>query len=677
MNKGKVLFGLSKIKGDQSESNSPKLRDRMKKVRWYQGITIKLITSFIIPILFVIVIGYVSYDRAADAIIKNYKASNLQALNMTGDYINFGLKSVKATASQYILDSNNEKYFYGQLNSNQVNFNMKGKEIKEIIKTKIMWDEFLANIHFLSDHIDNTISTAYKPGSGLYQKFIDSEAMKPIKADSDGAYWVGKDEEFDQLLGVDSEDYIIRYAQNFVDGKALVLLDIKSATIQEIIDGLDFESGSIVSFVTPDGNELFNSKDSNLKPDFDKEEFFIQSQNSKNTFGSSSDVPYNGSNYLYLYSKVGDTGIMLCALIPEANILKKVDSIKHVTLILVLIACIVAVLIAGFTSAGILGIIHNFIRHLGKVSKGDLSVRLKTKRKDEFLLLSDGINDTIENMNGLIKKIVTQSSSVTESSVQVKEASEVFTSSNKGITTAINEIQQGVEQQAEESQNCLNQMDNLSRKIELMNGKTSEISIITQETKQSITQGVDSMHVLNAKAQSTTEITSQIIKNIQILENKSTKISDIIGTINNIATETNLLSLNASIEAARAGEAGRGFMVVAEEVRKLADQSAHSVHEIEELIQDIQVQTKEAVIIAKEADGVVKEQEDAVGHTESSFKDINRNVEKLIKNVGSILNSIHDIEQSRIDTLTAIENISAVSQFKAKMECYNKVRCIT
>lgn len=150
--------------------------------------------------------------------------------------------------------------------------------------------------------------------------------------------------------------------------------------------------------------------------------------------------------------------------------------------------------------------------------------------------------------------------------------------------------------------------------------------------------------------------------NINVLESKSKSISNIITTINKIAKETNLLALNASIEAARAGNAGSGFMVVAEEIKKLADQSVDSVREVEKIITDIQQQTKDTVKIVMEAEDVVKEQEEAVNQTEEAFASLNRQVENLIDNVGMFFDSVKVIEDARKGTLASIENISAVSE---------------
>lgn len=374
------------------------------------------------------------------------------------------------------------------------------------------------------------------------------------------------------------------------------------------------------------------------------------------------DVIWQGKNYLFLYKKIGTSGAMVCALIPQETIVSQVSGIKQITILLVLLSCVIAVLVGLKISMGIQGIIRYIIEELRHVSEGDLTVQLAVNRKDEFLTLSNGINEMISNMRALIEKVKVQSSSVMESSQQVRDSSEVFSHATKEITTAINEIQLGVNQQAGDAENCLIQMDDLSGKIELINGKTREINKIANETKESIQQGITTMRTLSSKANSTSEITSRIIQNIEMLEEKSQSISKIVATINGIAEETNLLSLNASIEAARAGEHGRGFAVVADEIRKLADQSVDAVHDIEELIGSIQIQTQEVVLIANEAESVVTEQESAVHDTEKSFDDMNHHVEHLVNNVDMILENVQNVEHAKIQTLTAIENISAVSQ---------------
>jgi methyl-accepting chemotaxis protein len=627
----------------------------------------KLILSFLISVSFVIIIGSVSYNKASKAIIENYDASCQQAIDMTGEYISFGLESAESTAMQYSIDTKIQNYLYGIYNEDPVELYNINKDITSSLLARQASDQFIENIHMMSSSIERNMSTSGIFISGLFKEFSESAAASGLKDGTNASYWIGKDEALDQRLSLDTDAYAMRHIKSFNNGEAIIIIDISTSSLQAILERLDFGKGSIVGMVTSDGREFINSSEVNTAEGnsseviLGQEEFYKSSVQSEDISGSEN-VTYQGDNYLYLYSKVGDTGVTICALVPEETLLQKINSIKNLTILLVFIASILAIIIGVLMATGIQHIIQHIIGELKKISQGNLTVKLKVKRKDEFLVLAEGVNDTIDNMRGLIERVFKESASVTKSSLQVRKSSEVFSRATEGITEAINEIQTGINQQAQDSENCLVQMDGLSNKITLVMGKTNEISLIAKDTKYSIKQGVDTMQTLNSKANSTTEITQQIIHNIETLEEKSKSISKIVGTINSIAAETNLLSLNASIEAARAGAAGSGFKVVATEIRKLADQSVQAVHEIETLIKDIQKETKAVVITANQAETIVMEQGVAVGDTEKSFSDMNDHVERLIENVAMILDSIHTMEESRANTLAAIENISAVSQ---------------
>jgi methyl-accepting chemotaxis protein len=171
-----------------------------------------------------------------------------------------------------------------------------------------------------------------------------------------------------------------------------------------------------------------------------------------------------------------------------------------------------------------------------------------------------------------------------------------------------------------------------------------------------------SVDFLGAKAKDTTVITREVIASIDDLEKQSSMISSIINTINDIAAQTNLLSLNATIEAARAGEAGRGFTVVAEEIRKLADQSVQASGKIDNIVRTIELQTKITAKTARQAENIVLSQEEALTNTIKVFTDINKHVENLSDNLNRVALGVKGIEVAKDDTLSAIESISATSE---------------
>lgn len=165
-------------------------------------------------------------------------------------------------------------------------------------------------------------------------------------------------------------------------------------------------------------------------------------------------------------------------------------------------------------------------------------------------------------------------------------------------------------------------MDNLSDKINLVSDNSDKIARIADDTSKIVESGMTSIQELKGNAESTVQITNQVIEEITKLKDSSKSIAHIIGAINEIAEQTNLLSLNASIEAARAGEAGRGFAVVADEIRKLAEQSVDSVNEIRKIVDDINAKTNDTVNIAKKAKDVVEIQGESLQNAEHVFDKI-------------------------------------------------------
>lgn len=564
------------------------------------------------------------------------------------------------------------------------------------ISNKVAANQFIGNIYIVKGGY-NTFSSQSKlrgqedktkedieakrdihaKGEEIYSAFLDTDLGKKVSMDATSYYWVGSGSmpELDKLLLVEPSSYILRVAHDVSSTTdAAMIVDIKKDAILDILTNFNLGEGSYVGIITPDNQEMVvegkditkeeegksKSQNSIVKETIYKNQDFYKDALKSEKDSGKDYVRYAGKTYLFTYEKIGRSGIMLCSMVPQSVIVAQANSIRVLTFVMVVISCIIAMIVGTLISKGFSKSINLSIKELAKVSKGDLTVEFRTNRRDEFALLYGSCNDMLANIRGLIMEVESVYDALSVSLNKVNTSSTTFSETTKDIQTSVHEIETGVGEQTESATDCLNEMDSLFTKINVVNDNTNEIGSIAASTQVAINSGLTSMDNLNAKTKSTTDITDSVIQTIKELSVHSKNIGQIVNSINDIAEETNLLSLNASIEAARAGAAGKGFSVVATQIRKLADQCLASAGKISNIVTEITEATKEAVNTAQTAEEIVDEQVEAVAATAHSFQALKQHIEKLSEYLESIQSSSKDMETSGSSTLNSMENISAI-----------------
>lgn len=648
----------SKEKKNMSETS----RKQLAEIPFHRRIKIKLIASFMLIILCIIILGATSYSKSSNGITSTYEESAGQTMKMMVEYLDLAFNNVQSNYKPYLNTSELDYYFKGMYLSDNIKQTTVFNSYKSQFSKTVTSDPLVSNFYLISDKVDS-MTTTQSTTEQLYSLYTATEGGAQVKADEYGYYWFGNQPEIDEALNTSPDKYGIRLARHFQGSKTILLVDIRRDVIVNTLSSLDAGEGSVVGLITQDNKEILSNDafHEDGSPVFTSEEFFQTALNSEEESGAA-DVTVSEGKYLFLYHKLPNQNAILCSLIPKSYILSQVKDIRNNTIILVIISSVLAIFLGTYFSNGIGSTISNITHQLRKVAKGDLTVEVKTKRKDEFKLLTQGITDMISNMKLLIQNVSDMSKELTEAAAFVSDSSSTFMQTSQDIQYAISDIESGVNQLDVDSADCLSQMDSLSTKISTVSENTVQISQLTSKTNASIKDGMNSMAGLNESALATSQITSKVIMAIEQLEERSRSISHIVDAINDIAEETNLLSLNASIEAARAGEAGRGFSVVAEQIRKLADQSLNSANEINKIIEQMIAQTHDVVETAKQAESIVDTQKQAVNTTTNSFNDMSGHITHLVSSLSTITSDVDTMGVSRDTTLSAIESISAISE---------------
>ena len=300
----------------------------------------------------------------------------------------------------------------------------------------------------------------------------------------------------------------------------------------------------------------------------------------------------------------------------------------------VLVVLFIAYLFLGMTSA-INTQLSNIIKRLQKVADGDLTkLKADIQSKDELGHVMDIVSNMVQSLRGIVQDILRQSDVVNNSSVYLTKSAQQVTQTVEKLVQTISHIPELASKVLENSQTA---------KIAAMNAEN-----LGQSGRKVIEEQVSTMETIR-------NAIGNLAENVRVLERQSVKIADIVDVIKRIAEQTNLLALNAAIEAARAGEAGRGFAVVADEVRKLAESTAQQADLITEVVQEALSGMREAVNMVFQTQKVVDESVEKMKTYQGIFTDIIGQIDNIVEHIDNIVSSAQE-------TSKFVETVAGSSQ---------------
>lgn len=340
-------------------------------------------------------------------------------------------------------------------------------------------------------------------------------------------------------------------------------------------------------------------------------------------------------------------------------------NVMRVSVIVIVLATVVLIGMTVLIGTSIDRNVVLFKKTLDKITQGRIAVRVRADGKDEFAQFGRSLNTFLDKLVGSIGKLQEISTELAQSGGILEDKANKTKTAAGVISTALEEIAHGASAQAEDISSSSMQVSNMQDNMVLITDGVNVLSMTSRDMSENGREATRIVQELSSTSDMTTEAFQRISEQIYKTNASVVKIQEVVNLIAEIASQTNLLSLNASIEAARAGEAGRGFAVVASEIQKLAEQTNSSAKIIDEIILSLSEESRQTVQSINEVTDIIGSQKEKLDETKMKFNAVETGICSTSNGMRDVLQQADVCGKAGKKVVDLMTNLSAIAEENA------------
>ncbi|MFC5405200.1 methyl-accepting chemotaxis protein [Cohnella soli] len=637
------VSGLSKKFGDQLKGTRIESPIRSVGMKLFLLIFCSILAC-------VLTLGWFSYSKSKAIIQSKVADSSAETARQAAGKISLLLKGYERQSLQFITDSD----FMTMLSTLSV-----AKDDYEVFDTARQLTAKLSSIAMADNSYESISLVPVEEGGQLMTSgngiskddIVSKDLLDAIKKNSGKATWSST-----LVGGLDGK----RSNPTFAIGRLLtqgkpyyLILEVKAKSLADQMASVQFGEHGASYIIAENGTIVYGPDD---KKWGSKYEYEMPGNDGSAT------VNVDGTKTLTSGGVLETSGWTLVGNIPVSELVKDAKAISNLTWIMSLLAALIAGgigLIVMLTVGQPLAKLRNL---MNEGEKGNLTVRSTIRKKDEIGQVSDSFNRMMEEITSLVRQTNKSAQEVLETASSLTDSSRKTAGAAKEIAIATEEIANGATNLAVESEKGTDLTIEIGAQVKSVIDSNVEMGQSAGEVEEASQRGTSYMGTLIEKTGQTEEMTRSMVEKVDKLKESTSSIRKILDVLGNLTKQTNILSLNATIEAARAGAAGKGFMVVADEIRKLADQSKDSIGIVGGIVEKISREIDETVSVLSEAYPIFQEQIESVREANQIFVTVQDNMGSFVQRLESATSSVRHLEGAQTTLSLAMSNVSAVAQ---------------